>query len=73
MTKVEVRYEFTAPFQESWAGAIEQLHGVYGIQMVQLAPQLDGLTVGYDASRLNLTDVENCLRKVGLPVRRVEA
>ncbi|WP_321473414.1 hypothetical protein [uncultured Paludibaculum sp.] len=73
MTKVEVQYEFTAPFQEAWTEAIERLHGVYGMQMIQLSPQLDGLKIGYDASRLKLTDVENRLRHAGLPVRRVEA
>ncbi|MBN9657967.1 MAG: hypothetical protein J0H49_07300 [Acidobacteria bacterium] len=72
MTKVEVNYEFTAPFQEAWTGAIERLHGVYGMQSVQLAPGLDRLKVGYDASRLKLTDVESQLRQAGLPLRRVD-
>lgn len=72
MTKVEVQYEFTAPFQEAWTGAIERLHGVYGLQQVQLKPGLDGLLVGYDASRLKLTDVEHHLRGAGLPLRRLE-
>lgn len=72
MTKVEVNYEFTAPFQESWTGAIERLHGIYGMQLIQLAPGLDRLKVGFDASRLKITDVESQLRLAGLPLRRVD-
>ncbi|MGJ5814748.1 hypothetical protein [Paludibaculum fermentans] len=72
MTKVEVNYEFTAPFQDAWMGAIEGLHGVYGMQLVQLSSGLDRLKVGYDASRLKLTDVESALRQAGLPLRRVD-
>lgn len=72
MTKVEVQYEFTAPFQESWTAAIEHLHGVYGMQKVQLSSGLDHLLVGYDASRLKLTDVEHHLRRAGLPLRRID-
>ncbi len=70
MTKVEVKYEFSTPFEESWTQAIEQLHGVYGFQMVQLKGDLTGLNVQYDASRLRLEDVDHNLRAAGLPVRR---
>ena len=70
MTKVEARYEFTAPFSDSWLAAIESLHGVYGMQAVKLDAKLAGLAILYDASRLTLTDVENHLQRSGLPVRR---
>ena len=74
MTKVEARYEFAAPFSDSWLSAIESLHGVYGMEAVKLHSNLDGLTILFDASRLKLTDVENYLQRAGLPVRRsVEA
>lgn len=69
MTKVESRYEFTAPFSDSWLPAINSLHGVYGMQAVMLHAQLDGLTVLFDASRLTMTDVEHNLLQSGLPVR----
>ena len=71
MTKVEARFEFTAPFSDSWLAAIEALHGVYGMQAVSLHSGLDGVTVLYDASRLKSTDVEHCLQRSGLPVRRL--
>ena len=71
MTKVEVRYEFAEPFSDSWLTVIESLHGVYGVQAVQLHPKMDGLTILFDASRLTLTDVENLFQRAGLAVRRV--
>lgn len=71
MTKVEARYEFTAPFSDSWLAAIEALHGVYGMQEVRLHPKMDGLTILYDASRLKPSDVEHHLQRAGMPVRRI--
>jgi len=72
MTKVEARYEFAAPFSDSWLAVIESLHSVYGMQAVKLNPKMDGLTILFDASRLKLTDVEHQLQRSGLPVRRVD-
>ncbi len=71
MTKIEAKYQFTKPFEEGWTAAIERLHSVYGLQAVQLAPDLQRLTVLYDASRLDLTDVERHLRMAGLPLGRL--
>ena len=73
MTKMEVRYEFTSPFQDAWMPAIESLSSVYGLQLVRLGAKLDALTICYDASRLRIDDVDNRLRGAGLPVRRVKA
>ena len=71
MTKVEARFEFTAPFCEKWLGAIESLHSVYGLQDVILGADLAGMTVVYDAARLTPTDVEHRLQRSGLPIRRL--
>jgi hypothetical protein len=73
MTKVEARYEFTAPFSDSWLAAIESLHGVYGMQAVRLHSKMDALTILYDASRLTLADVERHLQRSGMAVRRTAA
>ncbi len=73
MTKVEVRYVFTKPFEEAWLGAIERLHGVYGLQALTLNAGLDGLSVQYDASRLKPADVDRQLHRAGLPVLRAAA
>lgn len=71
MSKVELHYEFLTPFQDSWAVAIERLHGVYGFHALKLSPSLDRLAVVYDASRLSPADVERLLRMAGMPVRRI--
>lgn len=73
MTKVEVRYVFTKPFEEGWLKALERLNSVYGLQGLKLNPALDGMTVLYDASRLKLADVDQRLHAAGLPVARASA
>ena len=70
MTKVEVRYDLTAPLDDPMMAAIDQAHGVYGLQAVRVTPTLDSLDVLYDASRLQLADVDEMLMRLGLPVRR---
>lgn len=71
MSKTELRFEFLKPFDDAWAESIQRLHGIYGIHAVRLAPDLSGLTVLYDASRLTPDDVEHHLRMAGLPVHRL--
>lgn len=71
MSKTELRFEFLRPFDGSWAEPIQRLHGVYGFYAIRLAPDLSGLTVVYDASRLTPDDVEHHLHMAGLPVRRL--
>ena len=46
--------EFAAPFSDSWLAVIESLHSVYGMQAVKLNPKMDGLTILFDASRVEL-------------------
>lgn len=72
MTKVEVRYELTAPLEESHLEAIDRAHGIYGLSMVRLAPSMDELIVQYDASRMSLPDVDAALKHAGLSVKRRE-
>lgn len=70
MTKVELRYKLTAPVaDERLMDAVGRLHGVYGFMLVRLAPTLDAITVEYDASRLNAPEVEDYMRRFGLPVQ----
>lgn len=72
MTLVEARYRFTAPFQEDLTPAIQSAHSQYGLRSVKLDPRLEGLTVLYDASRLTPADVDYALRRLALPVERVQ-
>lgn len=71
MTRVEARYELTAPMTDELLEAIDRAHSIYGLAMIKLTPALDGLLVQYDASRLKLPDVDGALRSAGLPVRRI--
>jgi allophanate hydrolase subunit 1 len=73
MTKVQVTYQLDGPVDEAVMERISQVHGVYGLQAVQLSPSMDSLLVQYDASRMKLEDVDQTLHSAGLPVRRVTA
>jgi hypothetical protein len=69
MTKVQLEYKLARRLDdEVLLDAVARAHGVYGMVRVMPTPQLDGLTVEYDASRLNPSEVEDCLRRSGLPV-----
>jgi hypothetical protein len=70
MAKVELRYDLTAPLDDSMMAAIDRAHSVYGVMSVRVAPNLDSLLVLFDASRLTPTDVDEVLLRLGLPVRR---
>ena len=73
MTKVQVTYHLDGPVDESVMEIINRVHGVYGLQSVQLNPAMDSLLVQYDATRMGLDDVDRALHSAGLPVRRVAA
>lgn len=69
MTKVQLLYDLTGPLDDSLLGRIAEVHGVYGMNRVQVAPGLDHLIVEYDASRLTEPIVEATLHRFGFPVR----
>ena len=73
MTKVTLHYDLVRPLDDQGAEAVAQVHSVYGILRVWVAPTLDKITVDYDASRLSEKDVEDSLIRIGIPVRRVPA
>ncbi len=73
MTKVQVTYHLDGPADEALLEQISRVHGVYGLQAVQLSPAMDSLFVQYDATRMKLEDVDRALHSAGLPVRRVSA
>ena len=72
MTKIEVRYAFTAPLDDALLEAIDRARGTYGLSMLRLSPAMDELIVHYDASRLTLPDVDSALKRAGLPILRKE-
>jgi hypothetical protein len=68
MTKVQLRYELLRPLDDLLLDNIARAHGVYGIERILLNQAMDGITVEYDASRLNPFEVENVLHRAGIPV-----
>jgi hypothetical protein len=68
MTKVQLQYDLLKPIDEALMEQIARAHGIYGMHRVSLSPQLDKLTVEYDASRLSPMEVEAALHGLGIPV-----
>ncbi len=68
MTKIQKEFQLTRPLDEELLERISDVHAVYGIQHVKVAPSLDRLTVEYDATRLRPAEVESALASAGIPV-----
>ena len=73
MTKVQVQFQLRQPLDDSLLQAISNVHAIYGIQRVRVAPSLDRLFVEYDASRLRPSEVEAALSEAGIPVQTTAA
>lgn len=70
MTKIQLSYPLLRALEDSDLDSIANLHGVYGIMRVQVAPSLDKVVVDYDATRMSEQDVESVLYRFGIPIRR---
>jgi hypothetical protein len=70
MTRVQIHFRLTRPLDDVLMGRIADVHAVYGIQRVQVAPGQDRLTVEYDATRMSPADVEATLAGAGIPAER---
>ena len=68
MTKIQMQYRLRRPLDDSLLDRISDVHSIYGIQRVQVAPSLDRLTVEYDASRLRPSEVVAALERAGIPL-----
>jgi hypothetical protein len=74
MTKVTLHYDLERKLTEEEDYAhIADIHSVYGMVRVMLAPSLDKITVDYDASRLTKKDMEATLARFDIPVAHVPA
>jgi hypothetical protein len=69
MTKILLEFELTGPLDGDLLERISAAHGIYGLLRLKLAPQLDRVTVEYDASRLTPSQVEAALHRAGIPAR----
>jgi copper chaperone CopZ len=68
MTKVTLHYNLLRPLGDEDLQNIANVHSVYGMMRVQVAPTLSAITVDYDASRLMKADVEAVLMRYGIPI-----
>ncbi len=69
MTKCERTYELARPLDEALLEQISALHSVVGIQKLRVAPQLDAITVGWDAARLSIPQLESLLAQHGFALK----
>ena len=70
MTKCERTYHLHRPLDNGHLEAIARARGVYGIQKLNVDAALTSLSVGWDASRLSLPQVESILAGLGLPLQK---
>jgi hypothetical protein len=68
MTKVQMSFRLQKPLEESDYTGIAAAHSRYGVQKITIAPDMQGLTVEYDATRLRPAEVESILTCAGIPV-----
>jgi hypothetical protein len=69
MTKVTLHYDLARPIREEDYANVADVHSVYGMLRVTVAPSLDRINVDYDASRLLKKDVEATLLRHNIPIR----
>lgn len=69
MTKCERTYELARPLDDALLEQIAALHSVAGIQKLCAAPQLDAITVGWDAARLSIPQLESILAQHGFALK----
>jgi hypothetical protein len=68
MTKVQIHFRLERPLDDALMTRIAHAYSIYGIQKIQVAPSLDGLTVEYDATRLRPAEVQSALASAGIPI-----
>jgi hypothetical protein len=71
MTKVQIRFELQRPLDNAGLVAISAANTVYGVLKIDVAPNLNALTVTYDATRLRPAEVEAALTGAGIPIMNV--
>ncbi len=73
MTTVEIRFRLARPLDATMYAGLADVHAIYGIKAVNVAPAQESLTVEYDATRLQPADVESALGRAGIPIAPVVA
>jgi hypothetical protein len=68
MTKVQIRFTVQKPLDDAALVGISLVNSKYGIQKIKVSPDMNGLTVEYDATRLRPAEVEAALAGAGIAV-----
>ena len=68
MTKVQIRFRVQKPLDDAALAGISLVNSKYGIQRIKVSPDLEGLTVEYDATRLRPAEVEAAFAVAGIAV-----
>ena len=68
MTKVQIRFTVQKPLDDAALAGISLVNSKYGIQKINVSPELDALTVEYDATRLRPAEVEAAFAGAGIAV-----
>ena len=72
MTRVELQYDLVKPLGDAEYERLSRLLSVYGVMSYKLRPDMSGMMVEYDASRLNPDSVDRVLQSNGFAVKRSE-
>ncbi|MBK5290606.1 MAG: hypothetical protein JJE04_02795 [Acidobacteriia bacterium] len=67
MTKVDIGFQLTRPLDEALQERLAKAQAIYGINRIYLSPDMNRLTVDYDASRLTPAQVASALHQAGIP------
>ena len=70
MTKVVTHFQLTRPLDEALMNRLADAHSLFGLELVQLSPDLKGVVVEWDASRLTLAQLDSALHRAGIPAAR---
>jgi hypothetical protein len=68
VTKVQKHFRLQRPVDEPLMEQIVAANSIYGIERILIAPSGEELMVEYDATRLQVPDVESALERAGIPV-----
>ncbi len=72
MTRVELQYDLVKPLGDAEYERLSRLLSVYGVMSYKLRPDMSGMMVEYDATRLNPDGVDHVLQSNGFAVKRSE-
>jgi hypothetical protein len=70
MTKVVTHFTLTHALDETLMERISDAHSMFGLQRVQLTPDLKEVIVEWDSSRLTPAQVDAALHRAGIPALR---